>query len=228
MSNPEVKTITVDNVEYDIKDAKARTDIAGIENLSNSTFYNTLIDTLYPVGSLYISMNDSAPFSRGTWTKVGAGKALVGVDTARYFFINKALDTQLDFDLSLARMKTNENPVFYIQYAYVRLNAILRKAGNFDIPKTFENINTDEEIMILRHISQFPTVVAECAKKRAPNKMCNYIYTLAKLVNSYYVSHNVLNSDENIKNERLALIKSIQITMENAFDLIGIEAIKEM
>lgn len=84
----DVKTITIDDVEYDIKDAKARSDIAtlettvnGIETVTDSVFYNALIDTLYPVGSIYISMSASAPFRRGTWTRIGVGKALVGVDT---------------------------------------------------------------------------------------------------------------------------------------------------
>ncbi len=152
----------------------------------------------------------------------------VGVDTARYFFINKALDSQLDFDLSLARMKTNENPVFYIQYAYVRLKSILRKVEKITIPNSFDNLNNEDEVLILSHISQFPTVVAECAKKRAPNKMCNYLYKLAKLVNSYYVSYNVLNAEDEIKNERIAFVKAIEITMKNIFDLLGIEAIEKM
>lgn len=84
----DVKTITIDNVVYDIKDAAARTAIDalettvnGIETVTGSAFYNALIDTLYPVGSIYISMNASAPFRRGTWTRIGTGRALVGIDT---------------------------------------------------------------------------------------------------------------------------------------------------
>ena len=83
----DIKTITVDNVVYDIKDAKARFDISdletavsNIEDLSDTVFYNALIDALYPVGSIYISMNNTAPFTRGTWTKISAGRALVGVN----------------------------------------------------------------------------------------------------------------------------------------------------
>ncbi len=153
----------------------------------------------------------------------------VGVDTARYFFIDKAIDCQLDFNLDLARMKTNENPVFYIQYAYVRLNAIINKAENIEETKEYNNLNAPEEIEILRHISLFPNVVGECAKKRAPNKLCNYIYKLAKYVNSYYVSYSILNAEsEELKRERLSLIKAVKIVLKNSFDLIGIEALEKM
>lgn len=153
----------------------------------------------------------------------------VGVDTARYFFIDKALDSQMDFDLGLAKLKTNENPVFYIQYAYVRLNSIMNKVSEIKKLDKYNLLNDEQEITILRQLSLFPKVVAESAVKRAPNKLCNYIYSLAKLINSYYVSCSILNAEtEALRQERLALIKATSIVLKNAFNLIGIEALEKM
>lgn len=153
----------------------------------------------------------------------------VGVDTARYFFIDKALDNQMDFDLGLARLKTNENPVFYIQYAYVRLHSIMNKIDNIKKLDKYNLLTDDQEVTILRQLSLFPKVVGEAAEKRSPNKLCNYIYQLAKLINSYYVSCSILNAEtEELKQERLALIKATSIVLKNAFNLIGIEALEKM
>ena len=153
----------------------------------------------------------------------------VGVDTARYFFIDKALDVQMDFDLGLARLKTNENPVFYIQYAYVRLHSIMNRVDSIKKLDKYNLLTDEQEVTILRQLSLFPKVVADAAEKRSPNKVCNYIYALAKLVNSYYVSCSILNAEtEELKNERLALIKATSIVLKNAFNLIGIEAIEKM
>ena len=151
----------------------------------------------------------------------------VGVDAARWFFVSKDVATHMDFDLGLARSKNTENPVYYAQYAYTRMYSVL---NNPAIPLFHQEINyellTDEkELQMLKQISEFPGVVADAAATRMPNKICNYILTLAKNFHSYYGNTKV-NLPENLEltNQRLGLVKACEITMKNALNLLGIEA----
>lgn len=153
----------------------------------------------------------------------------IGVDSARYFFLTKALDTHLDFDLAVARSKSNDNPVYYAQYAHARSCKILNTAGELIKTKNYDLLTSNQETDLIKHLSSFPEMVGEAARDRAPNKMCNYIQKLAQFIHAYYATSRILSADsEDLKNQRLALLKASQITMHNALSLLGIEAPEEM
>lgn len=153
----------------------------------------------------------------------------IGVDAARYFFLSKALDTHMDFDLNLARQKTNENPVYYAQYAYARICSILRQAKEFKRQDSYALLTDDKETILLKHISEFPSVVADSALNRSPNKICNYIQKLAQYFHSFYSSNRVID-DNNIEltNERLALLSATKITLKNALNYLGVDSPEKM
>lgn len=153
----------------------------------------------------------------------------VGVDAARYFFVARAVDTHLDFDLGLARSQSNDNPVYYAQYAYARICSILNSVPAFTPVKSYELLVDEKEIALLRLIAEFPKVVSEAALLRQPNKVCNYIQKLAQLFHSFYGSNKV-NDPSNLEltNQRVGLLIATKITMKNALNLIAIEALEKM
>ena len=154
----------------------------------------------------------------------------IGLDCARYFFLSKALDTHLDFDLDLARSQTNDNPVYYIQYAYARICSVLKQANNSLFKKqSYTLLNDSKEVDLLKHIALFTDVVADAAYTRSPNKICNYAYKLATYFHSYYGSCKINDSDNmELSNERLALAKATQITLKNALYLLGVSTPEKM
>ena len=150
----------------------------------------------------------------------------IGIDCARYFFLSKALDTHLDFDLTLARTQSNDNPVYYVQYAYARICSVLRQPPNgFHVQDSYGLLNDPKEIDLLKYISTFTDVVADCAINRTPNKICNYVQKLATYFHSFYgaCKINDVNAPE-LSNERLALCEATRITLKNALDLLGVGA----
>ena len=150
----------------------------------------------------------------------------IGIDCARYFFLSKALDTHLDFDLTLARTQSNDNPVYYVQYAYARICSVLRQAPNgFHVQGSYGLLNDPKEIDLLKYISTFTDVVADCAINRTPNKICNYVQKLATYFHSFYgaCKINDVNAPE-LSNERLALCEATRITLKNALELLGVSA----
>lgn len=157
----------------------------------------------------------------------------VGLDGVRYFFAMRSADTHLDFDLDLAVSQSNENPVYYAQYAHARISSILRQGEEqgFTVEKdaSFNLIKAEKEIEVLKKIGDFPAVIAEAAEKRIPHRITNYINDLASTFHSFYNAEKVLDK-ENIEltKARLALIKAVQITMKNALALIGVSAPEKM
>lgn len=153
----------------------------------------------------------------------------VGVDAVRYFFVQRALDSHLDFDLTLARKQSNDNPVYYAQYAHARICSILRQVPEVKPCPEYDRLVDDKELALLKYIHEFPGVVADAAKHRAPNKVCHYIQKLAACFHSFYNACKVIDpQQEELSAQRLALLKATKITLKNALTLIGVEAIEKM
>ena len=153
----------------------------------------------------------------------------VGVDAARYFFVQRALESHLDFDLGLARSQSNDNPVYYAQYAHARMCSILRSADGYPQAESYERLTHEKEIELMKYINEFTSVVAEAARLRAPHKVCNYIQKLAQKFHSFYNACKVLDAkDEVLSAQRLALVQATRITLKNALTLIGVEAPEKM
>ncbi|MET1032167.1 arginine--tRNA ligase [Domibacillus tundrae] len=157
----------------------------------------------------------------------------VGLDAVRYFFAMRSGDTHMDFDLDLAVSQSNENPVYYSQYAYTRISSILRQAAEQGLKASPEAnvalLTSEKEIDLLKKIGDFPQVVAEAADKRIPHRITNYVHELAAGFHSFYGVHKVVDKEnEDVSNARLALVQAVQITLKNALKLIGVSAPETM
>ena len=154
----------------------------------------------------------------------------IGVDCTRYFFLSKALDTHMDFDLTLARTRNNDNPVYYAQYAYARICSVLRQAADgYHKQDSYTLLNDPKEIDLIKHITSFTDVVADAAINRSPNKICNFIQKLAQYFHSFYGACKINDqSNPELTNERLALADATRITLKNALDLLGVSAPEQM
>lgn len=153
----------------------------------------------------------------------------VGVDVARYFFISKPIISHLDFDLTLARKQSNENPVYYIQYAYARMNSILVKDNAFEMKDSYPLLTNEKEIVLLKHIASFKDTLVDVCKIKEVNILSNYAYKLAQLFHSFYNDLKVIDPEnEALTKERLSLVKASQITLKNVLNLLGVEAKESM
>lgn len=156
----------------------------------------------------------------------------VGLDAVRYNFAMRAGDTHLDFDLDLAIKQSNENPVYYAQYAHARICSILRQAEEKGFkPSTdgLDTLSTEKDIEVLKKVGDFPQVVADAAKARAPHRITNYIQELAATFHSFYNAEKVLDADQPERSAaRLALITAVAQTLKNALKLVGVAAPEKM
>ncbi|WP_296875008.1 arginine--tRNA ligase [Thomasclavelia sp.] len=155
----------------------------------------------------------------------------IGVDATRYFFVSKAANTPFDFDIGLAKSKSNENPVYYAQYAHARMCSIKAQASKAGLTASdhYELLVNPKEIELVKHINEFRNVVIDSAVSRMPHKIANYIQRLAQLFHSFYNECYVI--DENnleLSAQRLALVEASRITLANALNLIGVSAPEKM
>ncbi|MDD6093477.1 MAG: arginine--tRNA ligase [bacterium] len=147
----------------------------------------------------------------------------VGINATRYFFASKSLDTQMDFDLSLAVKNSNENPVYYIEYANARIASLLNNYKKEIAAK--EEYKTIEEPLaytIMNKLLKFTDTIIVAAKKQQPHIICNYVYELTSLFHTYYSSTKFITDDEEYTNDRIALLSAIKIVINNSLNLIGI------
>jgi arginyl-tRNA synthetase len=158
----------------------------------------------------------------------------VGKDAARYNFLMRRSDSHLDFDLELAKRQSNENPVYYVQYAHARICSILRNADEQDqeIPRYDEvdlrNLKLPEEVNLIKAVTRFPEVIEGAALALEPHRLTFYLNDLAALFHSYYNKYRVLSDDEGLSRARLFLIKSILTVLKNALRLLGVSAPERM
>lgn len=157
----------------------------------------------------------------------------VGTDAARYFLTMLSADSQLDFDLDLAVSKSNDNPVFYVQYAHARLCSMeqngIEVGLSIDADTDLSSLTMEREYDLLKQLGEFPAVVAEAAERLMPHRVVTYVFELASMLHSYYNAERVVDPDAPEKSRaRLALMKAVQITVANALALIGVTAPKQM
>ncbi len=153
----------------------------------------------------------------------------IGVDAARYFFVSRALQTPLDFDLGLARSKSNDNPVFYAQYAHARICSILRQAGDVTPVSVIDKLTHEKEVELLKYLNEFPGLIADAAKNRTVHKVPNYIQQLAAYFHSFYGAVKIMDDTQpELTNQRLNLLLATKITLSNALSLIGVDAPEKM
>ncbi|MFC0471668.1 arginine--tRNA ligase [Halalkalibacter kiskunsagensis] len=157
----------------------------------------------------------------------------VGIDATRYFFAMRSADTQLDFDMDLAVSKSNENPVYYVQYAHARVCSMLRQGTEqgltFDESTDLSVLASEKAYELLKAIGDFPAAVAEAAEKQIPHRITNYVHDLASTLHSFYNAERVIDPEQKAASSaRLALMKATQVTIKNALALVGVEAPEKM
>lgn len=159
----------------------------------------------------------------------------VGTDAARYFFIMRSLDTQLDFDLDLAKSHSNENPVYYIQYANARIFSIYKQiAENGDVfDMTWKNTKWDKlkeerELALIKKMADYPEEIRKAAADRAPHRIAHFVYEMAGLFHAFYNNCHIIQSDKELEEARLALVTAVQITIANCLAVLGISAPETM
>jgi len=173
--------------------------------------------------------------SKRTGTTVSLDELIeeVGKDAARFFFVMRSPESHLDFDMELAKQQSQENPVYYVQYAHARIMSIFRqaRAAGVEIPQPEQVDYTrlgEEELQIVRKIADFPEEIAIAARNLAPHRIARYVLDLAGLFHSFYNHQRVLNEDKALQDARLILMESVRITLKNALDILGVSAPEQM
>ena len=136
------------------------------------------------------------------------------------------MDSHLDFDIELATKKSNENPVYYAQYAHARMCSIEKQAQDIELATSFDDLTNEKEIELMKSLQEFNKVIIDTAQSRQVHKMCHYIQNLASKF--YNVCKVVDRENLKLSSQRLALVKATQIVLANALDCIGVEAVESM
>ena len=159
----------------------------------------------------------------------------VGKDATRYFLISRKADSQLVFDIDLARSQSNDNPVYYIQYAHARVCSVLRQAGEkgftFDLQNGLahlERLDNEHEQILFTELSKYPEQVEAAAANLEPHVIATWLRELANAFHTYYNSHQFLVDDKNLRDARLALVVATQQVLRNGLDLLGLSAPESM
>lgn len=158
----------------------------------------------------------------------------VGVDPIRYFFTMRSMDSHLDFDMDLAVSQSNENPVFYVQYAHARICSIYRQAEEQGIALKelaqidLSRLNTEAEFDLLRKMGELPEEVAVAAEQYAPHRLIRYVYELASQFHSYYKAERVITEDAEQTQARLALLGALRTVIANVLRIVGVSAPERM
>lgn len=153
----------------------------------------------------------------------------VGINATRYLFSSKSLDTQLDFNIDIALKQNNENPIYYIEYANARICSILKNAPKFtNTIEKYKTLKHPYTYNILNKLNEFKDIVESAATKKAPHIIANYVYELASLFHTYYNQEKIITDDMLYTQERINLLKAIQIVINNSLNLIGIIPREEM
>lgn len=154
---------------------------------------------------------------------------MVGVDAVRYFFVNRALDSHLDFDLKLAVSQSSDNPVYYAQYAHARMCSILKNSPEYPEADNYEGLDHEKEIELLKVLQDYPNVIAETARSRQVQRIAHYIQNLAAKFHSFYTVCRVNDPEQpELSAKRLALVNATRIVLADALSLLGVDAPESM
>lgn len=199
----------------------------------------------YPLEKLRVLIVQWVTFYRGA-EKVGMSKRggefvtmdelidEVGVDAARFFFLMRKSSAHLDFDLKLAKSESEENPVYYVQYAHARVCSILKFAEEQGVRRPpLEEVNLDllkeeEELRLLRKLIGFPELVENCGESLEPHRIPFYLSELATLFHNFYQKHRVVTDDLSLSQARLTVVEGVRQIIRNGLSLIGVSAPESM
>lgn len=156
----------------------------------------------------------------------------VGVDAARFFYLLRSFHSHLDFDLTLAKTRSSENPVFYIQYVHARICSIFREAETRGVrleeDPPLDLLDHPDELHLIKEVARFPDVVSEAARQREPHRIPFYLLDLAREFHAFYHNHRFLGENPGRTQGRLAIAAAVRQVVANGFSLIGVSAPEKM
>ena len=156
----------------------------------------------------------------------------VGTDAARFFFVMRSIDSQLDFDLDLAKKKSNDNPVFYVQYAHARICSIMRQVAEAGITVqgkgNYKLLTEPVEVDLIKKLGEYPEMLESAAKERAVQHVAHYVYDLAGLFHSAYNQCRILGVNEELQQARLAMVMAVGHVVRHALSILGVSAPEKM
>jgi arginyl-tRNA synthetase len=159
----------------------------------------------------------------------------VGKDAARFIFLTRHHESPLDFDLEVARAKTNDNPVYYVQYVHARISSICKKAAeekNIKPPAAVSApcslLTEPEEITLMKQMTRYPETIANAAALMEPHRIAYYLMDLAALFHAYYNKHRVLTEEQDLTSARLCLVAAVQKVIKNGLNILGVSAPETM
>ena len=156
----------------------------------------------------------------------------VGTDAARFFFVMRSIDSQLDFDLDLAKKKSNDNPVFYVQYAHARICSIMRQVAEAGITVQgkgdYKLLTEPVEVDLIKKLGEYPEMLATAARERAVQQVAHYVYDLAGLFHSAYNQCRILGVNEDLQQARLAMVMAVGHVVRHALSILGVSAPEKM
>ena len=156
----------------------------------------------------------------------------VGTDAARFFFVMRSIDSQLDFDLDLAKKKSNDNPVFYVQYAHARICSIMRQVAEAGIKVegkgNYKLLTEPVEVDLIKKLGEYPEMLGSAAKERAVQHVAHYVYDLAGLFHSAYNQCRILGVSPELQQARLAMVMAVGHVVRHALSILGVSAPEKM
>jgi arginyl-tRNA synthetase len=157
----------------------------------------------------------------------------VGKDAARFFFVMRSANSHMDFDIEVAKKQTEENPVFYIQYAHARICSLLKKCADRELLPSknaadFESLQDAEAFLLLKEIMEYPQWVLESGKALEPHRLVIYLQSLASNFHLFYSKQRILDAPPDMAGARLALALGVKIVIRNALALLGVSAPDQM
>lgn len=159
----------------------------------------------------------------------------IGKDAARFFYVTRKSEQHMDFDLELAKSQSNDNPVYYIQYAHARICSVMRQLEDKgytyrmeDAIEQLEALGEPHELAIMATLSRFPEVILDAARLYEPHMISFYLRDLANDFHTYYNSHQFLVDDESLRNARVTLVLAVRQVIRNGLSILGVSAPEEM
>ncbi len=202
--------------------------VAGLQAVGKALGLTQPVEIMLQQLVNFISGGEAAKMSKRAGTIVTIDELIneVGVDAARFTLVSRSIDATIDFDLDLVKSESQENPVYYVQYQHARTCSILRNAGDRGSIEDadFSLLTHESEALLIRKLSEFPDLIEEAARLRAPHRLTHYAQALASQFSAFYRDCRVLSDDAELSRARLWLVDATRQVLANTVTLLGVSA----
>jgi arginyl-tRNA synthetase len=151
----------------------------------------------------------------------------IGADTTKFIFLTRRHDSHLEFDVEIAKKQSQENPVYYVQYAHARINSIFEKA-NYEPENFYGEFFNEDELKLIKKVLTYPMIFELSANLREPHRITFYLQELAGEFHSYYHKFRVITEDKDLTDARLSLCKAVMFVLKHGLKILGVKAPNKM